>query len=293
MFVPVFRILGRWSWVGSLVLDLFGLGGLFSNWCTRRQRHNLTDVVKGFTDLSLKPRTRCEKPLILFNVFDKWRKWGPGRWELGFLFLLFFLRFGVCESDRAQIPAAPACQKPSQGPFLLTSSTFLLELHHPLLPGAVSWKKREIGKCPLKTVTQPAPPHLGHLPLSVTQEFFASYPTPASLLPVCTFSYSEINPRKMILAPFCPNCQQIIRILIIYAWTRASRAGVTPNWVDQMCSPWWGQFLTLSLWLNVFLVECWVRHCKLLNVSRLWTEEEYCSLRQHMGKWQTNISDCT
>lgn len=152
-------------------------------------------IVKRFTDRSPKPGTPCEKLLILFNLFlDKRRKWGPGRWGLWGNFALFSEENGVCGWDSTRV-RIPTCQRPSLGPFLLT--TFFLELQYP--SRAASWKKREIGRKSLETkVTQSAPPHpLGRLP-----KFLHLLPTPLFLSSLHFPQFRERNLRNVILAPF-------------------------------------------------------------------------------------------
>lgn len=122
-----FRILGRQSWVGLLlVLNLFELQGICSNWCKMRQRHNLTNTGKRFTDPPPKPGTPCEKPFIFFNVFlSQMMKLRPGKVRaLGgfFCFVLFFRRSSMCGWDTSQVRAAPGigsqfASDPAQSPF--------------------------------------------------------------------------------------------------------------------------------------------------------------------------------
>lgn len=155
MFVPNVRILGRQSWVWDhWFLNFFEFGGLFSNWCKRRQRHNFTSMVKRFKDPVWKTLDFVQ-PFLLTNEESEAQE---GEGFGGFLFC--FSEDLRCGSVR-QGTGPGSTSFPETQPWTLSTSY----KHSSLWTWSSFWKKREIGKCPFKTKLQSAQPHpLGRLP---------------------------------------------------------------------------------------------------------------------------------
>lgn len=145
-----------------------------------------------------------------------------------FLFVLFFRRSGVCDQDRTQVPAAPACQQPR----LDALSTSLKHISPwtppPTWSSCLKEEEKEVGRCPFKTKLH----SLHHLILWVSSPkcdsgFLCLFPHPNFPPPCMHFlQLREINAKKMILAPFfflnanrhCQNSN--------HAWARALEQGL-------------------------------------------------------------------